>query len=167
MSAEFQSFDSLEDMINAMAEQEQAANTKVSPKQVAVGYGDYWIRFTPEVVIFGYVMTLDEVEAAEMAVPLDPDETKEQREEETAYVMADIRNAHDRGYRYGWAYSIWEQEGELGSTHIYNLWPLDKALFDAAKAVDWYIGAFSTIDPEVASIETAYNEFRAWAQASR
>jgi hypothetical protein len=126
-----ESFDSLEAMTNRMQQLTTAANQTLAQQQRDVGWGDYWVQFDGEsqLIIFGYCMTQAEVEQAERDAGSEPDEL--------VYMMDSMEESHTRGYLFGRAYSIVEPQGELGSTHRANVWPIDSELFDAASDAGW------------------------------
>lgn len=120
--SQFQSFDSMEEMLEFMAKAEAEANQMLLDEQRGIGYGDYWCRPVPEqgVFVFGRVM---------------PEE--EAYDGEDAGSIAMLRDSYSRGYRFGTAYSILGPEGELGSTHIANMWPITEEDFNDAAAQRW------------------------------
>lgn len=128
-------FDSFEDALDSMARATAHANERLADAQRAVTYGDHWVRFwTPPIVIYGYVQTLDEIEAAERACAT-PEEPLMAGEIE--HLMRRTHELHDDGYMRGIAYSTIEPDGEYGDTHRANLWPIDRATFNAARAARW------------------------------
>ena len=60
------SYDSLDDMMNAMNAAEDAANARTHPEQRAISFGDYWMRPYDEIMLFGHVQDLDELVASEL-----------------------------------------------------------------------------------------------------
>lgn len=154
--ADFQAFDTFEEMMNYMRVNEEAANGHLADAQKAVTYEDYWCRFydiESRTVIFGYVMPLsywdDKVANAE------PGEDRDEWE----FERDAIQDSHGRGYMYGRAYSILEPEGEYGSTHQANLWPISKALYEQAEAAEWRMDDL----PEAgkAALQSVYSAWRA------
>lgn len=119
----YESFDSFEEMQAYMRRKEEEANANVHPRQQDIDWGTYWVRLAPDLglAVFGYVNTDAEIRAL-----------GEDRE-----TMVMLRDAHARGYRYGKAYSVLEPEGEWGSTHIANAWPITRAQFMQAKMAHW------------------------------
>lgn len=161
MEEGFASFDTMEEMVEFMRRQEEEANAHLAPQQQAVTWGDYWIRFYDiehRICIFGHVYTEDEMMEKERAVPLMAGESSEEVEAEIAAEMEGIRDAHKRGYMYGWAYSVIEPEGEPGSTHQANLWPIPQWLYEQARDVRWVM---DDLDPQgKAEVQRAYTEYR-------
>ena len=125
----FREFDSMEAMWEFMREQERLANENTADWQRAIGYGDYWMRMYEEILIFGYVNTLDELDAIERELGVEDDEL--------AFERSMISNAHERGYRYGKAYSVVEPDGEWGSTHVSTMIPISREMFEAARECGW------------------------------
>lgn len=105
-----QSFDSLDDMYAAMEKAENAANDSLLRGQVALRdrmeETVYWVQAVPsmDLIVYG------ETPAAE---------------------DTDLRS---RGYLTGMAYSAWEPQGEHGDTHVSQVMPVSKILFDRAKS---------------------------------
>jgi hypothetical protein len=127
--SEIRGFDNIDDMMAFMRQQEAQANARVTPDQAEIGYGDFWMRPYEDIVVWGYVPTEAEVEAAEGGEGADP--------EELEYTMSTLRDAYARGYRYGRAYSPWEPEGEWGSTHISSMEKVTEYEFESAKDHGW------------------------------
>lgn len=127
-------FDSFDDAMKMMQEMEEAANARLTPGQKAIGEGDHWMQLTrmygEEIAIFGYVFTMEENRQGEIDAGAE--------EEELDFTMASLRNAHERGYRFGRAHSIAEVGGELGSTHIADmLCKITPEQFEEARSYDW------------------------------
>ena len=117
-----QGFDSLEEMLAFMADQEAKANAAVRPRQQAgLGWGMHGFRMVEGIPIWTEIYTQGEAAEGE--------------EEGT---MADLLASHDRGYRYGMHYSRLEPLGELGSAHIAAMWPVTRRDFNIAEEVGWY-----------------------------
>lgn len=127
----FMEFDSFDQMSEFMAEAERVAIESTSPTQAKIGEGDYWFRPVPEmeIVIFGRVHPLTEVEAAERDAGAEDWEVTE--------VVEGTRSSLERGYLYGTAYSMYEPNGELGSTHRSTVWPITEAQFNEANDAGW------------------------------
>lgn len=117
-----QSFESFEEAQQAMREAEERANAQVFDRQRSIGYGDYWCRPVPEygVFVFGYVWPQDKAEKGE-----------------ARSTVTSLRDSFERGYRFGDAYSVMEPEGELGTTHVANMWPISEEDFIENKAHNW------------------------------
>ena len=129
MSDNVRGFQSTDEMFAFMQEQERQANANVSPDQAQIGYGAYWMRVDQEVTIFGYVPTEAEIRVSEGGDEVD--------QEELAYTLEMLRDAHQRGYRYGKCYSAWEPEGEWGSTHISVMIEIQEWQFKRAQKQGW------------------------------
>jgi hypothetical protein len=126
------SFDSFDEMMAFMQEQERIANEHVTPEQSEIGYGDYWVRmYEGDLLIFGYIPTLEESEAQERELGAD--------DEEIEFEQAQLKDSHSRGYRYGQCFSVIEPTGEWGSTHIANMVKITKDQFEFAKANGWNV----------------------------
>ena len=154
--SDFRAFDTFEEMIEFMQTNEEAANEHLADAQKAVTYDGYWCRFydiADRVVIFGHVTPLAYWD--EKVTQAKPGEDREEWE----FEKQQIEDSHRRGYMYGWCYSIVEAEGEPGSTHQANLWPIDKALFDEAKSVGWNIDALGPRGQ--AALQSVYSAWRA------
>src|SRR6516165_8674675 len=59
----FSSYDSLEEMLQAMREAEARANAEVQPDQAAIDFGDHWVSVFEDFLIFGRVTPLEELDA--------------------------------------------------------------------------------------------------------
>ena len=124
-----ESFDSLDDAFEFMRRQEQLANEAVTDEQRNIAYGDYWVRHDQPVVIYGYIMTREELEHGELEAGAEPDELVE--------TMRVMDSSYARGYRFGRCYSEWEPEGELGSTHISCMIKITREQFEHAQSRGW------------------------------
>jgi hypothetical protein len=124
-----ESYGSLEEAQDAMTQAEAQANTRVTEEQATIGYGDYWCSAFEDFLIWGRVSTLEELDAESARLSDDPEEVQGEHDM--------IVSAHARGYRFGWCYSILEPTGELGSTHLSRMIPLDPKCFDKAKGHGW------------------------------
>jgi hypothetical protein len=130
---EFMEFESWEDAVSFMAEQTDRANERLAPEQVAVTYGDCWVRFydiAARTLIFGRITTLDYWD--EKIATAKGEDRQEWMDEKVS-----VAESHERGYMYGKAYSVIEPDGEWGSTHRANLWPIPEWLFEQARAAGW------------------------------
>lgn len=131
-------FDSLDDMMAAVEKWNEEANAGLAVEQKALTYGDHWVRFYDvgaRILDFGRVATEAEISTLEMEAGTDPDEI--------ATELARVQARQDAGYLYGKAHSILNVEGEWGSTHRANVWPIEERLFTAAQTVDWKIDQLS------------------------
>lgn len=149
-----ESFDNLEDMFAAMAKATYEANDAICDAQRAVTYGSCWARFAVDlgIIVFGQVMTLEEVAAGERKVG--------STETEIAASLIILQENHQRGYMFGRAYSVWEPGGELGDTHRANLWPITKPEYEAARLAEWHPARIGGD-----WLHEAYMDYRAWALA--
>lgn len=130
----FMSFSSFEEMQRFLEEQEAAGNARMSPIQRKITFGDYWVRFLDvagRVVIFSYVMPLAEIWDEEVRLGAS--------EGEANAVVKATEESHARGYVFGNCFSIVEPTGELGSTHLCNVWPCSEQLYREARMVGWRV----------------------------
>lgn len=133
----FVTFESFDDMAAFQAEQEAVANNRVLKIQRGIEYGSHVIRFMQNVVIFGRVLARDE------AVKPMPDDWNDdwgdraEAQAETEFETRILDDAYARGYRFGRWHSTWEPEGELGSAHISELYPILPPMFEEAQGVGW------------------------------
>lgn len=131
----FESFESFDEMITTMHQREDAAMASLLPVQRALlpMRAFYWMRPAPEYdcVIFGYY-NLDDMIALEKS--LTP-------QEELAYFSTWVSDCEHknlvRGYKSGRAYSVIEPTGELGDTHVANMWPITRESFEQARDLGW------------------------------
>lgn len=126
----FESFDSFDDMLSAMKEAENEANSRSESWQKEVTYGDYFIRMWGGLTIYGHILTKEEFVKGESALGAD--------KAEIDFEWSMIENSYRRGYRYGWCYSQMEPQGEPGSTHISAMdRKISKEEFEEAKKLGW------------------------------
>lgn len=130
---EIRTYENFEDAFEDMRKAEEAANSSLRPSQRTIGYGDYWMALYPQydLLVFGYVFTLDENEKGERDAGAS--------EEEWEYTKTNMLDSYERGYRFGRAYSTVEPNGELGSTHISQMIPISREQFEEAKSLKWFI----------------------------
>lgn len=150
----FIEFGSLDEMFAAQAEAEKVANDNVLPKQREITWGTYWMRPTDDgIIIWGYVMTLDEViqEEIEYSYPDEP-------EVDPTAIRSHFTERYERGYRYGRAHSLWCPEGELGDSHISVLWPITKEDFELAKTSGWNPGPTEMFNQMLRRVIHEYQE---------
>ena len=122
----------LEAMMEQMRVLTEYANEHLAPQQKQIGYGSYWARFYDvknRIVVFGYVETLDAMEASERELGAD--------DGEAAYIRTDTNRRHNDGYMYGMCYSTITPEGELGFTHRADIWPITQDAFETYRRVGW------------------------------
>lgn len=137
-------FDSMDEMLKFQEEQERLANERTLPSQSAIEDGGYWMRPVPEmgIVEFGRASTTEELDgfAADEAESGDF-ETEAARRAYQRIVRKGMRNSRERGYLFGRAYSVMDQDGVLGSTHVSAIWPTTEEIFERAKAVKFNVAA--------------------------
>jgi len=164
---EFRSFDSIEDAFEFMRKGEDYGNRNLHPKQAAITWGDYWVRFydvADRMIIFGRVETEAEVEKSESEGIDEMTDIHERAvaRDEVMETMRTIRDSHERGLMWGWAYSKYDHD--LGSTHRFDMWPITEGLYNAAREAQWDVDAI--IDPvHRAELEQAWQEYRQHALA--
>jgi hypothetical protein len=105
----------------------------LSPGQRAITYGTFWARFDRDVPMFGKVAT--EAEAVPTGHPAMARE----------FQLRTLRERHERGFMYGWYYSVDLLDGERGDVHRSNIWPIPAIMFSAMRKVDW--------DPEALEVD--------------
>jgi hypothetical protein len=147
----FRSYRSFDEMVEDMHQAEERANAQLHPEQIAlrdaVDETRYWVSPDREagVLIFGEAWSKRQnyESAARWApdYPLTPgpqaDAEHLEELDEPVSVIRTYDDARTRGYLFGTAYSVVEPEGELGSTHVYNAWPISKEAFEEARAHGW------------------------------
>lgn len=124
-------FNSLEEIINYMARQEVESNAEALDYQQEIQRGTYVVRIMRDLVIWGYLMTEEEITDG---YGTDPESLEELR-----YELEAMRDSFSRGYRYGKYFSEVEPDGEYGSAHVVTLWPITKADFEIAQRNGWLI----------------------------
>jgi hypothetical protein len=118
----FMEFGSIEEMQTFLAEREQEANDNLLDFQRNIGWGAYFIRLWEDtyapggdpLLIVGDIWTREHADTSNRELGAD--------EEEARYADEMLANAHERGYRFGKCYSTIEPDGELGSTHVADIW---------------------------------------------
>jgi hypothetical protein len=128
---EVRTYGSFDDMMADMAKAEEAANAAILPSQTKIGWGDYWMRAMDDFVIFGSIYTREAAKAACIAAG--------GSEQECSAEDRRLVDSFERGYRYGWAYSVVVPDGEPGSTHISTMVQISADEFEEAKALNWDI----------------------------
>lgn len=126
-----QGFDSTEEMIEYVKEQERQSNADALPEQFAINWGDRVIRVVDDLAIWGHIYTWDEFLK-------DNTEAGQQSDEEILLELEGLKDAHLRGYRYGRWYSEVEPDGEYGSAHVVSLWPITWSDFEVARRNEWH-----------------------------
>lgn len=126
-------FDSLEEMLAYMRDQEREANEAVLPEQWKITWGDHVFRLVDDLAIFGYVYTPNQFLRSNLRAGEDlPDP-------EIVEELESIKHAFERGYRYGKWYSEIEPMGEYGSAHVVSLWPITVEEFEECERNDWKV----------------------------
>jgi hypothetical protein len=138
-----QGFESLEEMQRYLLAEERSMIARTLPEQWNITWGARVVRNADGLPIFGHVFT--EREFLGESITGDP-----AQDEETMAELDDLRDAHERGYRYGRWYSTVEPDGEYGSAHVVALWEITETDFERARAGGW------TLWPELA--ERVYTE---------
>lgn len=138
----FRSYDSWEEMMADMRANEEAANERLAPEQKALTWGARVYRIEHGIHIFGHVYTREEALAAEIALS-PPEEVERGLPEESVERLAE---GLERGYLYGRWYSVIEPDGEIGSAHRLNVWPMSETLFEAVRQAGWSIDKMNPED---------------------
>lgn len=144
------SFESLEDMQEFLKDQNAAAKAAMTKEQETLTWGSYVIMPTTDFVIFGYIFTEEEVRLGEINAG--------GSQEEVEWTLQGIRAAFERGHLFGRWHSIVELEGELGSNHAVNCWPIDSHTFNIAATFGWDAAAMVRA-PEGVLLLDAYIAF--------
>lgn len=127
MTVEF--FDNTDDMFAAISRGVEQAKARATPAQNAITYGDYWMRAWEDILIFGYIYTREEMDAAEVKLGA--------TQEELEYEHQVYDRSYADGFRFGRAYSVIEPDGELGDTHVSDMVKITKEEFESAKSLNW------------------------------
>lgn len=158
MSDSVESFSSWEEMQRVLGEREDQANAGLLPAQIELRDDTentrYWVRPYPQAncLIFGeawsfnqfcdvsskYVDDLPMVNGQPM-FEAGAEVWASYRESlsESVYEIRAVAESRTRGYLRGIAYSIIEPDGEHGSTHVSNVYPISKEAFEEARASGW------------------------------
>jgi hypothetical protein len=135
----------IDEMFAHMAAAEKTAMERVLPEQRAMidSSQEQWflnLSVNPEeLAIFGEAWSLrrarkEELESYHVQSVDELGEEDRHAFHSSCKMMADSRR---RGYIFGRAYSEIEPRGELGSTHVADMWPLTEAAFNEAREQDW------------------------------
>lgn len=124
-----QMFDDFDAMFDAIDKGVEKAQAMTLPVQERITYGDYWMRYWEDFLIFGYIHTSEEVEAKERELGAD--------DAEILYERRMMLSSYNRGFRFGTAYSTLCPEGELGDTHVASMVPLTREEFEQARELGW------------------------------
>lgn len=124
-----QFFDNTDDMFDAIRRGVEQAKARATPEQNTITYGDYWMRMWEDILIFGYIHTREELDAAEVKLGA--------TQEELEYEHRVYDASYNDGFRFGTAYSAIEPNGELGDTHVSDMTKITKEEFESAKLLDW------------------------------
>ncbi len=128
-------FDNWDDAIEHMREVERQLEGTLTPSQRALrldrGHDRYWMRFTDYgFEIFGIAWSdatlRADIEKACATYGGDVDEEMEMFE-----------GNRERGYLTGYAWSEVLPEGEGGDTHVSQVVPISKEMFERARAAGW------------------------------
>lgn len=151
----YMEFESLDEMVAWQQQQTASANANLAPEQAAITWGDHWVRFDPAsmTVIFGTIWELSYWDGK--IAEAEPGEDRDEWVWEKDSVIA----SHVNGYLFGRAYSIIEPDGELGSTHRANMWPITPECFEAAEQAGWRLNDIKA--PYENELRAAYDGWRA------
>lgn len=123
----------MDDVFHRMDERERLANESIVDPQKAITYGNYVAKFFEmgglALVVAAYVRTLEEIRDDEIRLDAPEWEADE--------VVQMTKDAMARGYLPCMAYSIIESEGELGSIHKAECFPISEETFEALKRAGW------------------------------
>lgn len=164
MDIKAEGFDNPDDAlarIQEIREDYERSVALLDEKQRSITWGSYWVRFYQDLVIFGYVMTLDEVRASEVGDVSDITDpvALEAIQAEVEYTLRTIEATHTAGYMYGWCNSSVAEE--IGSTHQAQMWPIDRAVYEHAREHRWDVDKIRPIFRlELAGV---FQEYHDWA----
>lgn len=150
-------FEGGHDLSLALAEHQAHAMDNLHEVQRAIKPGDHWVRFvdldsSPPVVEFGYVLTPEEIALNMLDDGIQWEAVVGQIEERD-------RRLAEVGMAWGTVSSVVEQ-GALRETHISEVWPIDRSLYDWALMRSWDVTkveadktAFMVLPPEVLDLD--------------
>jgi hypothetical protein len=127
-----ESFDSTEEMVEALRERAAHALAGLAPQQQTLTWGDHWVQFHDIEnggLVWGQVMTREDIARGELASDATWDEV--------VRAVDKITDGLTSGYMYGRAHDRHNVEGDLGTTHKAHVWPIEERLFEAAREVDF------------------------------
>lgn len=154
-----ESFDSMEAMYDHIAKSEAAAWERTNDAQKALLTKDhfFWVRPYTEmdIFIFGEFHASKWLEDEKRLCGTD-----EEGLSEWLYSEKSFHSRRARGYLTGRAYSPLEPSGELGDTHVSQVYEISKTAFDEAHRANWVVdGTTRTFCPAL------YAELKAYAEA--
>ena len=129
----------INEFFEAMRAGEEAAIARTSPRgkkhqAAAKERPTWWFRVTqdePEgLLIVGKSQPVEYQIQREIELGGLEDRTEED-------IRRDFQQRADRGWLFGWCYSKVCPEGELGSTHVSDVFWMDEQLFEDIKEIDW------------------------------
>lgn len=116
------SFSSFEEMLASMAQDRAVADAQVDPVQSGLKIGDFFIRETHGLVIYGEVLN-----------PIDGED-----EEEREFQRRTRNQPHMKHYRFTKCYSPVVPDGEYGDIHVSTVsLVLSREMFDRCRAAGW------------------------------
>lgn len=136
-----------EELQELMARNEYTANTELWPEQknMLETKGDqYFLNIQPglDFAIFGEAWSVETSDRSELksygVKSVEELSTGDNGDREAYdYTCKALRASRERGYIFGQAYSIVCPDGELGSTHVSQMWPISKEAFEEARTLNW------------------------------
>ena len=147
----FTSYDSAEEMFAAMQEAEDAAISRITPRgarhlEVAGTNPTCWYRVVPDgtprgLLIVGKSQPIEQQVAREIELGGLEDRSEDE-------IRRDYTERHARGYLFGKCYSKVEPDGELGSTHVSEVYWIEPSLFAELEQCGWCVNSLLETDIE-------------------
>jgi len=124
-------FDDVEEILAYQQQMEAEANAQpLLPEQETITWGSDVLRIVDgPLMIYGHIYTIEEFLEVEAQAGASSDEI--------VFEMDQLKDAHQRNYRYGMWYSEICPEGEPGDAHLVSLWPITGDDFRAAEEQGW------------------------------
>lgn len=150
-----QAFGSFEEMQQAMADAEDAANAGLHPLQIAlrddIDTPRYYVGMAPDCLFFGHAYSRVEVyEAAAKYVSERDSEDHDESIDEARYEIAVAMDTRPRGYLRGINFTVYEPDGDYHDAHVAEVWPITEEAFNEAKAAGWKAVAAPWADDSLA-----------------
>lgn len=138
------SFDSFDDMLEAMQEGTRQANIGLNERQQDLRddyeHTRYWVSPNHEEQILAFGVVFSAAEARDRSIATMPPGLVDLDSEDLDEVLYEIdmyQQNRAAGYLFGEQFSIYIPDGELMDTHVSVVMPISKEAFEEARAAGW------------------------------
>lgn len=127
---EFRSYSSIDEMLDSMRKDQEAAEGRNAPWQYALKPGDLFVRSAGGVAIY--------CEVLDPALPVDKGQHSQEDLDELKESAAWYNEPHMKAFRFCRAFSVYCPRGELGDVHVSTASAkITPEHFESAKARGW------------------------------